>query len=433
MELELRGIERKSSFSRMRTIPLAKTSGAIEEADSEGNASTPALSKQETLESEDAAQEKELPQPSSHPTKPPPRPRYSSCSSDQQGTAKLRHASSGGSSAGPIGPIPADQQPEQGGLRRRGRTSSSYRRNRHPTTMTESSEDNDHQHRMATLQHQTSIMVDDSELPYADDDNDHIDGGDGNGDAATISREARMIRQMRFARSQSECVPTPGAATGFSRYVSVDSGGRKSSVDESGESTVSLGMKAKAYASKRSNINARRRKLTTRDYTSITDELEMQISTPIQDSASTPPQPLQAIKMETEKLRGAEEADYNLMEKIIERRLRRDDSKFGAESLDELAVKSVMESEMTFEQRTSDNDAKPESTEEDLLTPPWGPDPPHPPPPATSWTESLNRMQTLPAPRHKEGSVRIRLAADADRVEVEFVDEVDNVGGATDC
>ena len=41
------------------------------------------------------------------------------------------------------------------------------------------------------------------------------------------------------------------------RYVSVDSGGRKSSVDESGESTVSLGMKAKAYANKRSNINAR--------------------------------------------------------------------------------------------------------------------------------------------------------------------------------
>ena len=37
----------------------------------------------------------------------------------------------------------------------------------------------------------------------------------------------------------------------------MDSGGRKSSVDESGESTVSLGMKAKAYASKRSNINAR--------------------------------------------------------------------------------------------------------------------------------------------------------------------------------
>ena len=58
--------------------------------------------------------------------------------------------------------------------------------------------------------------------------------------------------------------------------------------------------------------------------------------------------------METEKLRGAEEADYNLMERIIERRLRRDSTN-RAESLDELAVKSVMESEHTFEPRASDN------------------------------------------------------------------------------
>ena len=64
---------------------------------------------------------------------------------------------------------------------------------------------------------------------------------------------------------------------------------------------------------------------------------------------------MQAIKMETEKLRGAEEADYNLMEKIIERRLRRDSTDNRAESLDELAVKSVMESEMTFEPGTAYN------------------------------------------------------------------------------
>ena len=59
-------------------------------------------------------------------------------------------------------------------------------------------------------------MVDDAELPYADDD--YVDE-DGAAAAAAVSREARMIRQMRFARSQSECVPTPGAATvsGFSR------------------------------------------------------------------------------------------------------------------------------------------------------------------------------------------------------------------------
>ena len=40
-------MERISSFcSRMRTTPLTEASGAIEEADSEGNPSTPALSKQ---------------------------------------------------------------------------------------------------------------------------------------------------------------------------------------------------------------------------------------------------------------------------------------------------------------------------------------------------------------------------------------------------
>ena len=62
-------------------------------------------------------------------------------------------------------------------------------------------------------------MVDDAELPYADDDYIDEDGAAAAATAAAISREARMIRQMRFARSQSECVPTPGAATvsGFSR------------------------------------------------------------------------------------------------------------------------------------------------------------------------------------------------------------------------
>ena len=61
-------------------------------------------------------------------------------------------------------------------------------------------------------------MVDDAELPYADDDYVDEDGAAAAA-AAAVSREARMIRQMRFARSQSECVPTPGAATvsGFSR------------------------------------------------------------------------------------------------------------------------------------------------------------------------------------------------------------------------
>ena len=53
-------------------------------------------------------------------------------------------------------------------------------------------------------------------------------------------------------------MPAAGAVKyGMSKHVSEDSGGRKSSLDESEVSTVSLGMKAKAYANKRSNIGAR--------------------------------------------------------------------------------------------------------------------------------------------------------------------------------
>ena len=90
-----------------------------------------------------------------------------------------------------------------------------------------------------------------------------------------------------------------------------------------------------------------------------------------------------------------------------------------------------MESEMTYEPRTSDKGewlliqslpetkyfftchagVKPKSTEEDITGPPL-----YLPSEAasqstaavSSWTESLNRLQTVPAPRHKEGSVRIR-------------------------
>jgi hypothetical protein len=66
---------------------------------------------------------------------------------------------------------------------------------------------------------------------------------------------------------------------------------------------------------------------------------------PIPDKVSpTPEEPLQAIKIESETLRGAEEADYNLMERIIERRLRKDKSTMKG-SMDELAVRSIMASE----------------------------------------------------------------------------------------
>ena len=65
---------------------------------------------------------------------------------------------------------------------------------------------------MATLRHQSSIMMDDSELPYADDDEG--DGAAAAAAAAAIRPVMQTARQRRFARSQSECVPSaPGAAT----------------------------------------------------------------------------------------------------------------------------------------------------------------------------------------------------------------------------
>ena len=160
---------------------------------------------QDTLEGE----EKEL--APSH--LPPPgansdrRPRISSCSSaaDQNAHPKLRHAASSGGFTSAADPTSQDAS----GLRRRARTSS-YRRERRPTA---ESPGDDHQHRMATFRHQSSIMVDDSELPYADDD-DEGDGAAAAAAAAAIRPVMQTARQRRFARSQSECVPSaPGAAT----------------------------------------------------------------------------------------------------------------------------------------------------------------------------------------------------------------------------
>ena len=81
-------------------------------------------------------------------------------------------------------------------------------------------------------------------------------------------------------------------------------------------------------AKHRRNIHGRR----NRDYTSITDELELMIaaSPPLElqnvadVNAPKSPAPPPAILIETECLHDAEEADYELMETIIHQRLRRD-------------------------------------------------------------------------------------------------------------
>jgi hypothetical protein len=58
----------------------------------------------------------------------------------------------------------------------------------------------------------------------------------------------------------------------------------------------------------------------SRDYTSITDELEVRL--PQHRSPARHDRMLPAIQLEASTLMDAEEADYNLFENLIERRLR---------------------------------------------------------------------------------------------------------------
>ncbi len=198
-----------------------------------------------------------------------------------------------------------------------------------------------------------------------------------------------------------------------------------------------------------------------RDYTSITDELELKliVNPIIPDRAEEQsPEPLPAVQIESEQLRDAEEADYNLMERLIERRLKKEqqtgdgltaapkaDSPREIASLDELAVKSLKAAsdgeeegiavaavETEAVQKAPAKEREEEEDESERFFSPVSESAPAAPPAASTGSafsavggfDSLRRMQTVPAPRHKEGSVRIRLAADADIVEVEFIDEV---------
>ena len=84
-----------------------------------------------------------------------------------------------------------------------------------------------------------------------------------------------------------------------------------------------------------------------RDYTSITDELELMIaaSPPLElqpEIINDPVTPPPAILIETECLHDAEEADYELMETIIHKRLRRDSTNLHA-SFEDLVNKSIID------------------------------------------------------------------------------------------
>ena len=111
-----------------------------------------------------------------------------------------------------------------------------------------------------------------------------------------------------------------------------------------------------------------RRKVQTRacrDYTSITDDLEQMIvvtSSRCQSESKSPKHELPAIKIEAEALHDAEETDYNLMETLIERRLRRDSHNLQA-SLEELVTKSIKDETSSPSTDSEDNSSSGSSTQ----------------------------------------------------------------------
>lgn len=86
----------------------------------------------------------------------------------------------------------------------------------------------------------------------------------------------------------------------------------------------------------------------TREYTSITDHLEVLVpnSWNIRKQENTIP----AVQVEADMLKDAEDDDYNLFETVIERRLRRDSTNFHS-SMEELMIKSIREVSSSDESR----------------------------------------------------------------------------------
>ena len=135
----------------------------------------------------------------------------------------------------------------------------------------------------------------------------------------TSSRFSGPAARALYARSQSEIGPPPTQRVEFTRLASVMDQPSRSSANEESETDVSNNAVGRRFPNRGLSLKTRRRIASVRDYTSITDELECMIPSPIHDPCPAPVA-TPAIKIETETLHDAEETDYHLMETLIERR-----------------------------------------------------------------------------------------------------------------
>ena len=92
-----------------------------------------------------------------------------------------------------------------------------------------------------------------------------------------------------------------------------------------------------------SAIATHRRDFNRRDYTSITDELEVLLPGGAQGRDENEPTPPVAIRIEEHMLKDAEDDDYNAFENLIERRMRRDSCDMHS-SMEDMVNKSIRNS-----------------------------------------------------------------------------------------
>jgi len=164
----------------------------------------------------------------------------------------------------------------------------------------------------------------------------------------------------QYFRSQSEISPPlpPGTNMNFQKN-SKNSHAEEELTDSSDSATELVKHRLAIFPISR-KIHRKQR----RDYTSITDQLEEMICvTPNPRSESKSPRPdIPAIEIEAKCLLDAEETDYNLMETLIEQRLRRDSTNLAA-SLEELVAKSIKDESSTSTSSSSTTSCSPDESD----------------------------------------------------------------------
>ncbi|CAB4068423.1 TRPM3 [Lepeophtheirus salmonis] len=150
------------------------------------------------------------------------------------------------------------------------------------------------------------------------------------------------VTQVSYFRSKSENVPVGSSNLNISTINPNDFSRSHSNPDASSDPETTANASLMKRKQRMLAMEPRRRYATTRDYTSITDELECMLP---------PSDPEKSVKTRippSDSLFNAEDTDYQIMESLIQRRLRRNSTNHH-NSLEELITRSIHEEESESE------------------------------------------------------------------------------------